>query len=232
MVAFWLGAWLATASAGPPPRPLLPPRDARLGAAPSESVGPSPNVLGPSLGPPRSPTSWPSAPPSSPWFFWTPVGQSSKRARAAELDRSAAPTWYGSAIAATDLAGWSAVAGTALMNPRFKQAGMGALLLGGPLVHASHGHGGRALASLSLRVALPTVGFMVGMHRESCSSYECLKEGSFWGAATGSAIASLVDVSLLARDEGESLSRADGTTLVPVVRVMNGTPCLGVGGLF
>jgi hypothetical protein len=118
------------------------------------------------------------------------------------------------------------------MDPRLKKAGMGALMLGGPLVHVSHGHGGRALASLSLRLALPTVGFMVGMRRESCSSYDCLKEGSFWGAATGSAIASLVDVSLLARDEGRGVARSDDATVVPVVRVMNGTPCLGFGGLF
>src|SRR5689334_4180827 len=40
--------------------------------------------------------------------------------------------------------------------------GLGGLTLGGPIVHAAHGHWGRSALSLGMRVVLPVVGAVIG----------------------------------------------------------------------
>lgn len=71
--------------------------------------------------------------------------------------------WYGYQVAAPDIVGsLLVVAGVQSETGPAIALGAGGMLLGGPIVHAAHGHWGRAGASLGLRVGGPFLGAILG----------------------------------------------------------------------
>ncbi len=92
-------------------------------------------------------------PPSSEPFDWEPA-----ETRAPAANEQSVPTyrhWYGGQLLVAD-----AVSVVALIVPPL---GLTGYLLVAPSVHSSHGHGGKALASVGLRVGMPVGGGLLGL---------------------------------------------------------------------
>lgn len=87
--------------------------------------------------------------------------------------------------------------------------GLGGYFLGGPLVHAAHGHVGKACGSLGLRAGAPIVGAIVGYAAERCGDqsededYVCGTNGAAVGVLIGAAAAIVVDAAVLAHEDVE-----------------------------
>ena len=86
-------------------------------------------------------------------------------------------------------------------------ASVGAFALGGPIVHAAHGHWEKAGGSLALRGGLMLLGGLVGwgIGADACSQYFYDHEGCALGYAVvglvaGTAASIIVDASLLGRE--------------------------------
>ena len=112
---------------------------------------------------------------------------------------------------------------------------VGGYLLGGPLVHAANGNGGRVLASVGLRIALPLGGGLVGaaIGESRCARSEdpeflCGLGEVAGGLLVGMAAATIVDSAVLARKQVEVPGAAPPAGLVRVGGV-SATPDLGVG---
>jgi hypothetical protein len=124
-------------------------------------------------------------------------------------------------------------------------AGVGGLALGGPIVHAAHGHWGRSAVSLGLRVVLPLVGASIGAATADCQKGEflCGLSELGLGYTIGQATAITIDAAVLARwstfehspeqrPVRPSEDRAHGVTLVPRVVATPKLGLIGVGGTF
>lgn len=99
-------------------------------------------------------------------------------------------------------------------------------VLGAPIVHLAHGNGGRAAASLGLRVGVPALGALIGFAiAESDSDSECGNLGCVLngvamgagGAVVGMAAAVLIDWVVLGGEEeiDPSDNASYGFTLEP-----------------
>ena len=93
--------------------------------------------------------------------------------------------------------------------------------LGGPIVHAAHGHRGRAVGSLVLRAGLPIIG---GYALAEVS--EDGLEGFLIGFAVGMGTAMIIDSAVLAR--GTPAKRRVAPTVTPLA----GGASVGVTGSF
>lgn len=104
--------------------------------------------------------------------------------------------WYGWQTLITDGA-------AVLTTPAVPLLGVGAYVLGAPLVHALHGRGWTALGSLGLRVGAPvTGGFVAYAVQGKCSGEFC----AVWpllGAGVGVVSAMALDAAVLARKPRE-----------------------------
>ena len=120
--------------------------------------------------------------------------------------------WYGYQVLATDLGGGALVAGGVMADlPAMWLSGAGALLLGGPIVHAAQGNHGRAAASLGLRVGGPLLGGITGSLLSSVFGGSGGQSGagrvinlflySTIGAAAGFVTASVIDIAYVARED-------------------------------
>ena len=112
--------------------------------------------------------------------------------------------------------------------------------LGGPTVHALHGHPGRALGSLLLNVALPVAGGYVGYRIDAAScgpdAWFCGVGGLVLGGLAGIVTAMVTDAAVLARLPEDDTALAHVTTersITPLFAVNHeGSVALGVAGRF
>ena len=118
---------------------------------------------------------------------------------------------------------------------------LGGYLLGGPLVHAAHHDGGRAIGDFFLRAALPALGAVIGYATLNCHGVEspCGVERTATGFVVGAAVASVIDVALLSGSSSappspeQAPSRARASwTLAPSVAASSTVALVGVGGQF
>src|SRR5262245_18559542 len=85
--------------------------------------------------------------------------------------------------------------------------GASAFVLGGPLVHAFHGHRTKAVGSLALRLGVPLAGMAIAAGLAGpCGQYEYDHEGCRIGSVAagsimGVAIAMIVDAAALGREQ-------------------------------
>jgi hypothetical protein len=114
---------------------------------------------------------------------------------------------YGYQVAAPDAVGWVLVlVGSQSENWGAAALGVGGILLGGPIVHAAHGHWGRAGASLGLRVGAPLAGVSLGagLGVASGGGGKGALDGIVYaivGAGLGYVAAAAVDIVYLARED-------------------------------
>ncbi len=134
--------------------------------------------------------------------------------------------WYGGPILGFDalavalvMAGAASESGAVLVS-----SGL-VYIAGGPVVHGTHHNGGKAVASLGLRVGLPFLGGLVGVHagsssRNGCSGEMCGLGGAVAGGALGVGVgmiaASAIDISLLAY-ESKPESVGPRVALLPAI---------------
>ncbi len=102
--------------------------------------------------------------------------------------------------------------------------GLGGYLVAGPDVHLRHGHTGRAIASLALRIALPSLGWYVG----SQSGGDDPEIAAGLLALGGMVIAQAVDIGVLARDDDPPPPRSIAPSIMPA----RGGATVGVSGSF
>jgi hypothetical protein len=115
--------------------------------------------------------------------------------------------WYGYQVAAPDVGGWLLVLVGAQSDAWGTAAlGVGGILLGGPIVHAAHGHWGSAGKSLGLRVGAPLVGATLGAGLGVASggggkgSLDAITY-AIVGAGIGYVAAAAIDIIYLARED-------------------------------
>lgn len=120
------------------------------------------------------------------------------------------------------------VVGGAVEEPLLLGASFATYVLGGPIVHASHGNWGRAALSLGARVGMPLLGISTGVALEDCRGGDfCGFGGALIGGVVGIAAAVAIDSAALAREEAPV-----GAALVPTLRVSENQTWLGVSGQF
>lgn len=113
-----------------------------------------------------------------------------------------------------------------------------AYALGGPVIHGMHGHGGRVLASMALRVGLPLALAIGGgeLGRQDCSGpddYDCGGAnigGALLGFGLGVVTAMVVDDALIARPV--AIRKHDDATWAPQIAVTPRHVGLGALGRF
>jgi hypothetical protein len=148
--------------------------------------------------------------------------------------------YYGWQILLTDASG--VAAGIAIGSTGYPGSGLlvfsGGYVLGGPIVHLSHGHPGRALGSLGLRLGLPVLGFSLPLLQDpSCDSEgDCDDLGQLVAAlalgVVGMGVASVIDWAVLGTSV-EDVPVERGPTLVPQVSAgADGSLQIGVLGRF
>lgn len=115
--------------------------------------------------------------------------------------------WYGYQVAAPDVVGGVLVLAAAQSEAWGTAAlGVATILLGGPIVHAAHGHWGRAGASLGLRVGAPLLGVSLGAGLGASGggggkgSLDAITY-AIVGAGLGYVVAATVDIAYLARED-------------------------------
>jgi hypothetical protein len=118
--------------------------------------------------------------------------------------------------------------------------GLGAFLLGGPVIHLAHDRGGVAAGSLALRVGLPVAGGFIGLKASECkrvNDYSCddpgeglaVVVGTFLGASVGALVASGIDAAALAQ---KTTPRRAGVQLTPELTPVSGGLRAGLRGTF
>lgn len=200
----WFLGWVAmisTASAQPAPPDV--PSDSALPAEPAPAPAP-PDAAPPDAAPaPRTLSPAPQIRPVAPTppALTAPAfpasgagpGATAPASEQAEPERES----YGWQIALAD------VAGTVLLvetdhGHGSASAGLMVYALGGPLVHVAHDQGGRALASLALRVGLPLASAWVWGGHCSSSDDDCDNAGTVAiGVILGALTAMVIDATAL-----------------------------------
>lgn len=149
--------------------------------------------------------------------------------------------WYGWQTLAVAAPSITVTAIATAENSGIAFAGLGAFVLGGPVVHASHGNFGRAGASLGMNVALPLLfGALLpkpctdtgeaGPGRKDCKldTQRVLPIGVFVGAG----IATLVDAVFLAKEDVPRAEPRASFRMTPSIATLPGGISLGVDGEF
>jgi len=163
--------------------------------------------------------------------------------------------WYGWQTLATDAA-WVGLVGIAVtaiaVDPSVSDEGapnavaiiamvpaVPTYLFGAPIVHAAHGHWGKAGASFALRLGAPAAfGYLgTGLGKLACpgnasdkSNYRCVNGTSVAGAFAGLVAAISLDAALLARESVPSHPSVGGWA--PTVSVNRGGFSVGLGADF
>mgnify|MGYP003379932670 CR=1 FL=1 len=121
--------------------------------------------------------------------------------------------------------------------------GLATYVLGGPIVHAVHGHGGKAGIDLAVRLGAPAVGMAIGAGI-GCATFSCGK-GEFSaigavilggvGAGVGVLTAVVIDAAVLANEPAAPAKAKPWNgkaTFTPQVSALPGGGAVGVGGAF
>ena len=164
--------------------------------------------------------------------------------QAEELPKKAIPgDWYGYETLLVDGAGLGLGAGTVAGGIPLGIAGLATYVLGGPIVHAVHGQGGKVGIDLAVRLGAPAVGMATGA-AIGCAMFSCSK-GDFAGfgamilggvgAGVGVLTAIVIDAAVLANEPGlpaKTKSWNGKATFTPQVSALPGGGSVGVGGAF
>ncbi len=173
------------------------------------------------------------------------LGQGARRAPAlasahVEAEPATTPGYRWQVVASDALAIGSVVLGGKTASDGWYTLGMGSYLFGAPLVHAANGRTGRALGSLTLRVAIPLVGAFGGAKldsprcgapapgaRDACASDTFPSRGFATGIVLGAVAAMALDTWLLAKPVHKPTR---GWT--PNASALRGGISVGVSGAF
>lgn len=151
----------------------------------------------------------------------TPVTTTTTTVDAPSRAPRAASRWYGWQTLATDgaavaLTGLSLASDGSTSRAMFGVGGLGAFVLGGPIVHAAHGRWGAAAGSLALRVVTPLGGAVVGALAGASASEDDgvvglanAVVGMLVGFTIGTGAASAVDSAALAHEKVDDAPRED-----------------------
>ncbi|MBK8215200.1 MAG: hypothetical protein IPK71_15780 [Myxococcales bacterium] len=214
--------------------PALP--EPAVTAAPTVTAAPSVTLVpaAPAATTPPPAAAQPVAAPSTP----TLVAR-----RRAETEGEEAPReWYGYQTLVVDLAGIGMTAGAAGGGYPLAIAGLATYVVGGPIVHAAHGHGAKVAIDLGIRLGAPTVGGLTGILLGCAGG--CSGDlgglagaiGGAFGAGLGVVTAIVIDSAVLAREpaeQGKESAKWDGKPIVrPEVTSLPGGGAVGVGGAF
>jgi hypothetical protein len=109
--------------------------------------------------------------------------------------------------------------------------GAGGYLVGAPVIHMRHGHGGRAMASLAMRIALPVAGYWLGGRRMSSDDddEQFIAQGML--AMSGMLLAQTLDAVLLGGGDEEQVA-PPRAMIAPSLAATHGGLALGLGGSF
>jgi hypothetical protein len=123
------------------------------------------------------------------------------------------------------------------MAPYVAVVGEATYVLGGPIVHVTHGRWGAAAGSLALRVGLPVAFALLGHELDRCSPNDdsdlCGVTGPALGAVLGIGAAMALDSAVLAREElRTSIPPSITMRLSPVIAIDSKRAFLGVAGSF
>lgn len=135
--------------------------------------------------------------------------------------------WYGYQVLLIDAGAW-AVTFRGLLHEQPKVA-LGALWLGGPLVHILNGQPRRALSSGALRVGLTVAGYMIGDNIGSESGNEDAFTPRMWGGVIGLGAAQIIDWMMLSRKQ---VRRRQGAWFTPTASVTPAGVHVGMAGQF
>lgn len=146
---------------------------------------------------------------------------------------AAVTEWYGwqSLIADGSSIGIM-VGGNAARSPGAGYFGIAGWYLASPVIHAVHGHGGKAAAALGLRLGLPVLGGLVGAAAQNDRSDEDVPAGLVYGALLGVVAAMVIDDVVLANEDVVPEPTPDAPTLGPTASVVHGGATVGLGGSF
>ncbi len=171
---------------------------------------------------------------------WVPLSNSTDY-RAA-LDRPWPPDdsgeperrWYGWQTLLVDALSIGFAVATA---GRGGELGLGVYVFGAPVVHAAHGHPGKALGSFGLRLGAPFVGAFIGSSGADCSGPDredfCGLGEALEGALIGASFAIAVDAIVIANEDVEKKPPTErGVQLSPSVSVTRDRRMLLLGGSF
>ncbi|MGZ3419971.1 MAG: hypothetical protein ACXVEF_27585 [Polyangiales bacterium] len=137
--------------------------------------------------------------------------------------------WYGGQTLLTD----GAALGLGLAAAKFQSdelawLGLGTYVLGGPIVHATHGNWGRAAGSLALRVGLPATLMTIGCQLDDTKGdWGCIG-AVIGGFVIGTISASIIDSTALAYERVPKQS----FTVAPTASVTKDSIGLGLAGTF
>ncbi|MCC7540274.1 MAG: hypothetical protein IT379_28910 [Deltaproteobacteria bacterium] len=208
------------------PSPVIVSTDAQAAyAAPPPSREPTEAVDGPASAEPIEPR-WSVESPA-------PAARSSTRTWYFSEHRRRERTWYG----------WQNLLvflGSAATSPF--GVGVAGLVLGGPIIHWSHGNVGEGFTALGLNLGLTTLGGAIG-YGVICANDGCSGElgglgaviGFGLGGAIGLLLANIIDIAALAYEEAEPQTErraAARPQLVPDLRLSPTGVSAGVGGTF
>jgi hypothetical protein len=151
--------------------------------------------------------------------------------------------WYGWQTLATDAISFGVLATAADSRDSGPQVAIGLLgyALGGPVIHAAHGHVGKAFGSLGLRVGAPVVGAVTGFAMEDCEHSDdgemdfCGLQGAGIGLVIGAASAVILDATVIANDDAEPDAPSQperGVQLRPDVRIAKDRAQVSLTGSF
>jgi hypothetical protein len=215
-IAWFLGClvMVSTASAQPAPPDGAPPAEAAPAPVPPPEAAPPVRAAAPP------------SPELSPPSLTAPVsagpGATAPASEQAEPERES----YGWQIAIAD------VAATVLLlesdhSRGSANAGLAVYALGGPIVHLAHDQGGRALASVALRVGLPLASAWLWGGHCSSSDDDCDSEGAVAiGVILGVVTAMVIDATALSHPV--KATKPAGATWAPQLTATPQRVALGV----
>jgi hypothetical protein len=164
---------------------------------------------------------------------WSAAAVAQDATSVAESERH----WYGGPILIADAAAFTLVVGSQLARLHTKVPigfGLATFVLAPPVAHTLHGHWGRGLGSLGLRLGLPVLGGLalaggIGTCHQDDDS--CYAEGALLGALVGMGVAASVD-QLTAFDRHETSAKPRALIVVPTLAVGRAGGSIGLAGLF
>jgi len=164
-------------------------------------------------------------------------------AEPAASPRTGPSEWYGYETLLVDGAGLGLGAASVAGGIPFGIAGLATYVLGGPIVHAVHGHGGKVGIDLAVRLGAPAVGLATGA-AIGCAMVSCGKGdfsaiigiiGGGVGAGVGMLTAIIIDAAVLANEPAAPAKAKPWNgkpTFTPQVSALPGGGSVGVGGAF
>ncbi len=127
--------------------------------------------------------------------------------------REARAEWYGAGMIAVDAGSWAlTIGGAAGENPAVALTGVGVGIFGSPLFHLDRKNYGRLGASIGLRLGGPLIGFAIGKGGGSDDDHGgpavLSGLGALGGAVIGLLVAQVIDIAVIARDDGDDAPAA------------------------